>query len=88
MFTAKIATYKYFLNTLESSKGEESSVSILRNKKLIFGCEHFVPNLDRHEAKQTYGMPAGRTPLLNLRQLMTSRARQLIAPSISTLRHL
>jgi hypothetical protein len=44
------------LNTLESSKGEESSVSILRNKKLIFGCEHFVPNLDRHEAKQTYGI--------------------------------
>jgi hypothetical protein len=30
--------------------------SILRNKKImIFGCEHFVPNLDRHEAKQTYG---------------------------------
>jgi hypothetical protein len=43
------------LNTLESSKGEESSVSILRNKKLIFGCEHFELNLDRHEAKQTYG---------------------------------
>ena len=46
---------KYFLNALESSEGEETSVSILRNKKLIFGCEHFELSLDRHEAKQTYG---------------------------------
>ena len=22
---------------------------------MIFGCEHFVLSLDRHEAKQTYG---------------------------------
>jgi hypothetical protein len=29
---------------------------LLRNKKLIFGCEHFVLNLDLLEAKQTYGI--------------------------------
>jgi hypothetical protein len=55
MFTAKIATYKYFLNTLESSKGEESSVSILRNKKLIFATcvrappQEAAPNLLREK---------------------------------------
>ena len=42
---------KYFLNTLASSKGEETSVSILRNKKLIFGCEHFVPRFGPTRSK-------------------------------------
>jgi hypothetical protein len=42
---------QYFLNALESSKGEESSVSISINKKLIFGCEHFVPRFGPTRSK-------------------------------------
>jgi hypothetical protein len=56
MFTAKIATYSIFLDALKSSKGEEWSVSILRNKKLFFGCEHFVLRFGpQHKPKQSYG---------------------------------
>jgi hypothetical protein len=50
MFTAMQLT-KYLLNTFESSKGEETIVSILRNKKLVFGCEHFVPRFGPTRSK-------------------------------------